>query len=72
MIGEEKHNCLLKIEATEKAYKMHLEGTGDEILALLAVSIAEVISRLTEYDDKEEDADIVNLAAKDALRREKN
>lgn len=72
MIGEEKHNCLLKIEATEKSYKMYLEGTGDEILALLAVSIAEVISRLTEYDDKEEVADIVNLAAKDALRREKN
>ena len=33
--------------------------------------IAEVISRLTEYDDKEEVADIVNLAAKDVLRRER-
>lgn len=71
MIEIEEHECVLKIEATEKSYKMHLEGTGEEILALLSVSITEVISRLTEYSDKEKIADVVNLAVKDALRRER-
>lgn len=68
---KEKHECVLKIEATEKSYSMHFEGSGEEILALLSVSITGVISRLTEYGNKEEVADVVNLAVKDALRRER-
>lgn len=67
----EEHECVLKIEATEKSYNMHFEGTEEEILALLSVSITEVISRLTEYSDKEKVSDVINLAVKDALRRER-
>ena len=66
----EEHECVLKIEATEKSYSMHFEGSGEEILALLTVSITEVINRLTEYSDKEKVSDVINLAVKDALRRE--
>ncbi len=71
MIEKEKYECILKIEATEKSYNMHFEGSGKEILALLTVSITEVINRLTGYSDKEKVADTVNLAVKDALRRER-
>jgi hypothetical protein len=67
----EEHECVLKIEATEKSYNMHFEGTGEEILALLSTSIIEVINCLAEYNDKEKVSDVINLAVKNILRRER-
>ena len=71
MIEREEHECLLKIEATEKSYNMHFEGSGEEILVLLSTSIIEVINCLTEYNDKEKVSDVINLAVKNILRRER-